>query len=674
MKHPAPRAARLFGAACLLVSLSVYSAARPVSGDAGNELGELFAFLDRDGDGTVERYEGLDAFLLLVEEGDASGDGSLSESELRRVLVEQRGAERAERTAWFRELDRDGDGCVSLETEADEWATIAGTADSDEDGCVTLDELLGAPDLGSPRAMFEMELMEFLDEVDPDGDGAFALSDLPAQERAAFREDFERFDADRDGRVTRDELMAFLEDELAGASFEVRGTEAVMRGVIGSTTPGRVLELILEHPEVETLVLEEVPGSMDDEANLRAARYVRRRGLATFVPLGGMVASGGTDFFLAGERRSCASGARFGVHSWGGFGQEGADLPRDDPEHERYLDYYREMGTPEAFYWFTLEAAPAEGNHWMSEAELASYGFFTSPPGSGPTSSGPSGSAESPNRDEPVHGQGGHIGGAVLRVPTGAIPKSPYAVTPVSPTSELAPFSKRLNACGIELAATGDVPDAFLVRVGKVVTDIFREGEGIDRSQQRRVVEALYAHRALLPVPTTERALERLVEADEAAFERIERTHSVCDIIMADAPGGQVMEVVEHLLHTITDVGLHAVYPDEWGLTRESELWRAMQRAIELGVYDISGYDDLDGAPRDVRDRILMQEFAYWFITSAWELQEPYGPDEQEWTLRTRNDVAEEMPEFYKVYGATAARVLSAPRASVLRTIGPERR
>lgn len=35
------------------------------------------------------------------------------------------------------------------------------------------------------------------------------------------------------------------------------------------------------------------------------------------------------------------------------------------------------MGIPEAFYWFTLEAAAPDSIHWMTEAEMARYRVFT---------------------------------------------------------------------------------------------------------------------------------------------------------------------------------------------------------------------------------------------------------------------------------------------------------
>lgn len=164
------------------------------------------------------------------------------------------------------------------------------------------------------------------------------------------------------------------------AEFTIQDNQALMWGVIDSTTPDRVEELINNYPQVDMIVMQQVDGSADDEANVEAARLVRRHGFKTHVPADGEIASGGVDFFLAGVERTVADGARLGVHSWAdGDGTTGADVPRDDPQHSLYLDYYAEMGIPAEFYWFTLQAAPAESIHWMTAAEIATYRFVTSP-------------------------------------------------------------------------------------------------------------------------------------------------------------------------------------------------------------------------------------------------------------------------------------------------------
>ena len=626
-------------------------------GDEVTGLRDLLDFLDRDQNGQVEAYEGAEAFLYLVTEADTGGDGAVSAAEVIGFLEKTSAEDSSEREETFRELDENGDGLLVPDEIPGELHGLLPVVDGDGDGSITLEELLEADALDDPRVMFEQELLGFLREVDEDGDGAFALSDLPLLERLEFASQFKELDTNDDDLVDESELMALLEEELRGAHFEVNGTDAVMSGVIGPTTPGRVLELILEHPRVERIVMQDVPGSMDDDSNLRAARWVRRRGLATHVPEDGEVASGGTDFFQAGTTRTRGEGARFGIHSWSGLGEEGADVPKDDPEHRKYVEYCREMGIPESFYWYTLEAAPADDIHWMNDEELTRFGMLTN---------------DAPPAEEPAENE--LLGGCILIEPLGEIPEQLALVTGVTATDDYGPLPKKLSACGIVLAAEARVPDAFLEQVGRTIAEVFRVEEGVDAALQQEVLTHLHAYKALLPVPRNERSFERLVRRYDEAFERVHHENSLCDIIMAQVPEGQVMEVVEHILHAVTDVGLHYQFPEEWGISRESKLWATMQLAIEHGHYVIDSYDDLKRRDEvEVYERVLLQEFAYWFISTAWDLQEPYGPDEAEWTIRTRAELQTLYPDFFAVYERTAERVVRAPSRETLAKIGPTR-
>ena len=166
------------------------------------------------------------------------------------------------------------------------------------------------------------------------------------------------------------------------ATFEVTGDAAFMYGVIDHTTPAVVQALFDEHPGVTRIVMVDVPGSDDDPANLAAARLVREHGMVTVVPSNGVIASGGVDFFSAGEHRIVEPCGKLGVHSWNEDGPDGGiilgnEVPKDHELHAMFLEFYREMGIPEDFYWFTLEAAPPQRIHWMSDEEIVLYGLVT---------------------------------------------------------------------------------------------------------------------------------------------------------------------------------------------------------------------------------------------------------------------------------------------------------
>lgn len=178
------------------------------------------------------------------------------------------------------------------------------------------------------------------------------------------------------------EIPAVEGSPYEAATFEIEEETAFMYGVIDHTTPEVVQALVDEHPGVTRIVMVDVPGSDDDPANLKASRLVRENGLTTVVPSNGVIASGGVDFFTAGKFRVVEPCAKLGVHSWNEDGPDGSIIlgnavPRDHEIHTMFLEFYREMEIPEDFYWFTLEAAPSQRIHWMSDEEIVLYGLTT---------------------------------------------------------------------------------------------------------------------------------------------------------------------------------------------------------------------------------------------------------------------------------------------------------
>jgi pimeloyl-ACP methyl ester carboxylesterase len=180
-----------------------------------------------------------------------------------------------------------------------------------------------------------------------------------------------------------DELTYESDNREASANFTFKDDDdssdtVYMNGVIGSDTLVVMRTLLTKYPQIKMIVMQNVPGSMDDEINLLASMEIRNRDIATHIPADGMVASGGTDMFLAGVKRTIEAGARLGVHSWSdGSGKVALDYPRDHQEHVKYLDYYQVMGIPADFYWYTLEAATADSIHWMTALEISQYSILT---------------------------------------------------------------------------------------------------------------------------------------------------------------------------------------------------------------------------------------------------------------------------------------------------------
>lgn len=288
--------------------------------------------------------------------------------------------------------------------------------------------------------------------------------------------------------------------------------------------------------------------------------------------------------------------------------------------------------------------------------------------GAVPEETAPPAADQTSQQEEPA-AEAAMLGGCILTTPIGEVPDDLYLQTDVVPTDEYPPFSKKLTVYGLTLVARDDASDDFMRLVAKAITEIFPRDSNLDLAKQEEVLRNQYLYKAVIPVPVGEDM--SFIEEDEATWEGTAGQNTICDIIMEDVPG-QVMEVVEHILHYVSDVGLHYAFPDEWGISRDSELAQGMEMAIEAGYYDVEQYGDID--QEEEHFRVLMQEFAYWVISTAWNLQEPYGPvGEAEWTIVNAAELQAKLPELYDMFERTVATVMIAPSLETLQEVGPTR-
>lgn len=166
---------------------------------------------------------------------------------------------------------------------------------------------------------------------------------------------------------------------VSGASLEVDGENLHVSGTLGSHTPDRFEDIIADNPSIVRLVLGDIDGSEDDEAMVDMLYRVRDLGLETYLPAASEIYSGGVDLFVSGATRRMEKGAIIGVHSWSDGTRDAADFPKSSSEHDMARDFVGDMLGSEYWYWFTIYAAPADGMHTMTAAEIQKYGLLTGP-------------------------------------------------------------------------------------------------------------------------------------------------------------------------------------------------------------------------------------------------------------------------------------------------------
>ena len=255
-----------------------------------------------------------------------------------------------------------------------------------------------------------------------------------------------------------------------------------------------------------------------------------------------------------------------------------------------------------------------------------------------------------------------HLGGCILRTPTGEIPTNIYHQTGIIQTDEFQPFTKKFIVCGITLIGRDDISDDFMQKVAETIKEIFSpNGENINKDLQEDLIRNMYKYRTVIPLFKGENF--DFTSSDEELWDRTTRENSICDIIMEGVPG-QVTEVVEHILHFVTDIGMHYTFPDEWGISKSSKLYELMQQAIDNQYYDVAQYSDINNDAD--RLRVLLQEYAYWIIYTSWDLREPYGPQEAEWFIMNSSELNDKLPQSYQLFQKIVPKVMVRPSKEML--------
>lgn len=152
----------------------------------------------------------------------------------------------------------------------------------------------------------------------------------------------------------------------------------VLDGVINSSAFNEFKKLTTEYPNIKTLKIINCDGSINDDVNLKLATFLFQQGFNTHLNDNGTIASGGTDLFLAGRKRSVGKHINIGVHSWGdGDDIQATDFPKTHKHHQPYITYYQVIGfskkEAEDFYFFTIKSASANNMHWMTAEEIKKY-------------------------------------------------------------------------------------------------------------------------------------------------------------------------------------------------------------------------------------------------------------------------------------------------------------
>ncbi|MEZ9277924.1 alpha/beta hydrolase [Vibrio sp. 10N.286.54.B2] len=172
--------------------------------------------------------------------------------------------------------------------------------------------------------------------------------------------------------------------------FQNTGAVERITSTLGATTYSQLFDIVKLYPGSEMILKfnNHIGGSADDDINMYTGRMIHNNNMTTIVTPTGSVFSGGTDLFAAGNPRvlqradttkAIELNKQVGVHSWAEDDKTAKDFPYTNESHRKQATYFKKVMGDKGidFYIFTLDSAPASGEHWVTKAESDKYGFIT---------------------------------------------------------------------------------------------------------------------------------------------------------------------------------------------------------------------------------------------------------------------------------------------------------
>ena len=245
-----------------------------------------------------------------------------------------------------------------------------------------------------------------------------------------------------------------------------------------------------------------------------------------------------------------------------------------------------------------------------------------------------------------------------------------YSKGSIITDEQFTPFNRYIDVNGLRMFVLDNVSDEFVLDVANTFEAMFpQNSDSIDLTSQQLILQNMkdYKHFQRIgyigPPEDGEPASAPLSGDWEFAQDYIwEKPNS--------STASQIGEVVEHLLHTISSLSLKYTFPEKWDWDdTSSDVYLAMQEAIDKGIYNVSSYSSLKGDPEGY-NKIIVQEFVYWFVAAEWNYFEVMGlsvngswegGSNEEWSLLTSEDVAEQLPLAHKLYVESFSKLIQKP-------------
>jgi hypothetical protein len=221
-----------------------------------------------------------------------------------------------------------------------------------------------------------------------------------------------------------------------------------------------------------------------------------------------------------------------------------------------------------------------------------------------------------------------------------------------------------------------EASDTFLLKVASIISLMFLDNENIDTALQEEFFSVLrneYVYQRVGYLGPefydldSDSPLVSCCPEEEGGKYRDNQTDYIWDD--GESTDRQLGTILEHSLHTITNIGFKLMSPD-WDYTNpNSALRKAYQESVDNGSFNDESYPDVISIGEKAHYRLVTQEFFFWVIVTEWNYGYLWNIPNEEFRISSKEDLKNTLPLSHQLYIDFVEKILSPPNDALSRKI-----
>ena len=226
-------------------------------------------------------------------------------------------------------------------------------------------------------------------------------------------------------------------------------------------------------------------------------------------------------------------------------------------------------------------------------------------------------------------------------------------------------FIQYIDIETLRIFALPDVDDQFLLKVAAIYKLMFSKNDLIDEELQNDFFKTLKNEHVFQRVgymgPETYNLDSSNPKIDCCPGKNYEDNHTDYIWDIGESNNQQLGEILEHALHTITNVGFRLM-SEEWDYeSPNSALRKAYQEAVDKNLFNEDSYSDLKNRGLEDFYNITTQEFFFWVIITEWDFGYIWNIPHDEFRVTNKQDLKDKLPLSHDLYVEFVEKILTHP-------------